>query len=137
MPGLVYPELGGTMIFARRSAYFEVGGFPTERDADEDWELLIQFVAKGYRLEVIPERLFWYREQAESRSRADNRFAREQRRVALFEKMLPLELRELAPLAYTKLTGASDQAGMKRTDRVQQTLARAAARRRAGERKRS
>jgi len=137
LPGLIYPELGGTMIFARRSAYFEIGGFPTERDADEDWELLLEFVAQGYSLEVIPERLFWYREQAQSRSRADNRFAREQRRVAIFEKMLPLELRDLAPLAYTKLAGAGDQSGMKRIDRVQQTLARAAVRRRAGKDNRS
>jgi glycosyltransferase involved in cell wall biosynthesis len=75
-PSLIYPEIGGAMIFVRKEAYFACGGFPLERDVDEDWELLLTLVLDGYDLDVVPEPLLWYRDQEHSRSRADNRFRR-------------------------------------------------------------
>ncbi len=126
--GLIYPELGGTMIFVRREAYMAVGGFPRERDVDEDWELLLALVAAGFELQAIPETLFWYREREASRSRADNRFARNLSRIRRFEKMLPSELRDLAALAYGQLGGASDESGLRRVDRVRAVLETAARR---------
>jgi glycosyltransferase involved in cell wall biosynthesis len=126
---LIYPELGGTVIFVRRDAYFASGGFPRERDADEDWELLLSLVAHGYELQVVPEILFWYRERDASRSRADNRFARNLSRIRKFERMLPPELRDLAALAYGRLGGASDEDAERRVERVRTVLERAAKRR--------
>jgi len=129
---LVYPELGGTMIFVRRDAYFASGGFPRERDVDEDWELLLSLVTHGYQLQVVPEILFWYRERDASRSRADNRFARNLSRIRKFERMLPPELRDLAALAYGRLGGASDEDAERRVERVRSVLERAAKRRGTG-----
>ena len=42
-------------ILLRRECYFAVGGFAPERDVDEDWELLLNVVAHGFDLQVIPE----------------------------------------------------------------------------------
>ena len=112
------------MILVKRDVYFSVGGFPTDRDADEDWELLVALVHGGWDLDVLPEPLFWYRDQARSRSRADNRFERMRSRVRLFERMLPLELRDLVSPALAELVGADDREGVRRLDRVRQVLGR-------------
>jgi glycosyltransferase involved in cell wall biosynthesis len=133
--GLIYPELGGTMIFVRREAYFACGGFPRERDVDEDWELLLALVVAGYELQVVPEVLYRYREREDSRSRADNRFARDLSRIRRFEAMLPLELRDLAALAYGRLGGASDESGLRRVERVRAVLGEAAKKRAAAVKK--
>ncbi len=121
-PGLIYPEFGGTVYLIRRECYAAIGGFSLERNVDEDWELLLRVVAAGFRLEVIPEQLVWYRKQAESRSRADNRFTRNASRVRIFEKMLPLELRDLASLAFVRLSHVADAGAQKRMERVIATL---------------
>lgn len=126
---LVYPELGGTVIFVRRDAYFACGGFPRDRNVDEDWEMLLALVESGYELQVIPEALFWYRERDVSRSRADNRFSRNLSRIRRYERMLPFELRDLAALAYGRLGGASDEDAERRVERVRTVLERAAKRR--------
>jgi len=123
-PSIIYPEVGGAMIFVRKEAYFACGGFPLERDVDEDWELLLTLVLDGYDLDVVPEPLLWYRDQEHSRSRADNRFRRTRSRIALFERMLPLELRDLASLALVRLAGAEDSEGLRRLERVRQVLDR-------------
>jgi glycosyltransferase involved in cell wall biosynthesis len=61
LSGLSSPFDGAnTMI--RRSAFLEVGGFPEECAVDhQEWELLTRLMLKGYRLEIVPEALFWYR----------------------------------------------------------------------------
>jgi GT2 family glycosyltransferase len=123
-PSLVAPEVGGAMILVRKDVYFACGGFPTDRDADEDWELLLTLVHRGYDLDVVPEPLFWYRDQEESRSRADNRFERLRSRLRLFEDMLPRELRDLASLALAELEGAGDREGVRRLERVRQVIDR-------------
>ena len=123
-PSLIFPEAGGAMILVDRDAYFAVGGFPSGRNVDEDWELMLTLVERGYDVDVLPEPLLWYRDQEESRSRADNRFERTLSRVRLFERMLPIELRDLAALALAKLAGAADSEGLRRLDRVRQVLDR-------------
>jgi glycosyltransferase involved in cell wall biosynthesis len=117
-PGLIYPEFGGTVYMLRRDCYFAVGGFPAERDVDEDWELMLKVVAHGFQLQVIPEALVWYRKQAESRSRADNRFKRNASRIRIYEKMLPIELRDLAALAFVRLSHVTDAGAQRRVERV-------------------
>jgi glycosyltransferase involved in cell wall biosynthesis len=121
-PGLLYPEFGGTLIFLKRQCYFDVGGFSLERDVDEDWELLLTIVAKGFDLRAIPEPLIFYRKQAVSRSRADNRFTRHRNRLRVYEKMLPRELRDLAALAFGRLSNVGDSGAQRRLDRLVKSL---------------
>ncbi len=120
--GIYGPEFGGTVYLVKRDCYFAVGGFPRSRDVDEDWEFLLNVVAGEHRLEVIPEGLVWYRVQDESRSRADNRFARNRSRVQIYERLLPPELRDFAALAFSRLSAGYDADSQKRLDRVRQTL---------------
>lgn len=121
-PSLISPEAGGAMLLIAKDVYFACGGFATARDVDEDWELLVTLIERGYDLEVVPRPLFWYRDQEVSRSRADNRFARTRSRVRLFERMLPRELRDFAALALAKLAGAADSESLRRLERVRQVL---------------
>jgi glycosyltransferase involved in cell wall biosynthesis len=123
-PSLIYPEIGGAMILVKKDVYFALGGFPRDRDVDEDWEFLLRIVYEGYDLDVVPEPLFWYRDQEQSRSRADNRFRRTRSRVRAFERMLPPELRDLASLALVRLAGAEDSESLRRLERVRQVLDR-------------
>jgi glycosyltransferase involved in cell wall biosynthesis len=52
----------GANTMIRRSAFIELGGFPEECAVDhQEWELLTRLMLKGYRLEIVPEALFWYR----------------------------------------------------------------------------
>jgi O-antigen biosynthesis protein len=122
MPGLIYPEFGGTLYMLKRDCYFAIGGFSTERDVDEDWELLLKVVMRGFRLQMIPEALLWYRFQETSRSHQDNRFKRNQSRIGLYEKLVPPELRDLVSLAYVRLARAPDPGSQKSLDRVLMVL---------------
>ena len=121
-PSLIFPEVGGAMVLVKREVYFACGGFAADRDVDEDWELLVTLIQRGYDLDVVPIPLFWYRDQEISRSRADNRFARTRSRIRLYERMLPPALRDLAALALTKLAGAADSESLRRLERVRQVL---------------
>ena len=76
--------------------------------------------------------LFAGREANEGRSRTDNRFLRARSRIRLFERMLPVDLRDLVQPAFAQLAGAGDAAGLRRTDRVREALERAAERRAKG-----
>ncbi len=120
--GLIYPQLGGTIYMITREAFKRTGGFREERDVDEDWEFLIEVVRSDLDLQVIPEPLLWYREQTQSRSRVDNRVVRAQSRIRLFEKMLPVELRDLVGLAHAYLFSAVD--AQPRLERVREVLAK-------------
>ena len=106
----------------RRECYFGAGGFAPERDVDEDWELLLQVVAHGFDLQVIPEPLVWYRKHPESRSRADNRFVRNRSRLRIYEKMLPFDLRDLAALAFMRMSHVADAGTQRRLERTMATL---------------
>ena len=53
---------GDTNSLVRREVFLAVGGYHEEWGVGhEDWEFLAKAVLKGYRLEVVPEPLAWYR----------------------------------------------------------------------------
>ena len=53
---------GDASALIRTSVFRELGGFTEERGiGHEDWELWAKAVLRGYRLEVVPEALYWYR----------------------------------------------------------------------------
>jgi glycosyltransferase involved in cell wall biosynthesis len=55
----------------RREALDAVGGYDGDRfaDGDEDWDLWISLVERGFRGTIVPEVLFHYRQRADSRRR--------------------------------------------------------------------
>jgi glycosyltransferase involved in cell wall biosynthesis len=62
--GLVNPcAFGGSMFMVRRSAFEAIGGFTERRGAGhEDWELYVRLALAGYRVDVVPDLLQFYRQ---------------------------------------------------------------------------
>jgi len=57
-----YNTFGDANAIIRRTAFQNVGGYTEEYGVThEDWELFSRLTLKGYRVEVVPEALFWYR----------------------------------------------------------------------------
>ena len=71
----------------RREAVDAVGGYDEHMAAqgDEDWDLWISLVEKGFRGTIIPEVLFYYRRRAGSMSTFS---MRGERRLRLWENLL-------------------------------------------------
>jgi glycosyltransferase involved in cell wall biosynthesis len=62
--GLVDPSaFGGSMFIIRRSVFEKMGGFRELRGAgNEDWEFYVRLALAGYRIDVLPEFLQFYRQ---------------------------------------------------------------------------
>jgi GT2 family glycosyltransferase/glycosyltransferase involved in cell wall biosynthesis len=62
--GIVNPAaFGGSMFMVRRSAFEAIGGFTEMRGAGhEDWELYVRLTLAGYKVDVLPELLQFYRQ---------------------------------------------------------------------------
>ena len=61
---------GDSNALVRRRALIELGGYTEDRGVGhEDWEVYSKFALRGYRIEVIPEALFFYRTAPGSMSR--------------------------------------------------------------------
>ena len=61
--GLLNPAaFGGSMFIIRRSVFEEMGGFREVRDAGhEDWEFYVRLALAGFRIDILPELLQYYR----------------------------------------------------------------------------
>jgi O-antigen biosynthesis protein len=78
--GSIENVYGDTTSIYRPAALNAVGGYETDRDTGlEDWELFIKLVNAGYRVDVLPEYLFYYRHRGESRMRTTNSYRNRQR----------------------------------------------------------
>jgi GT2 family glycosyltransferase len=65
------PAFGGSMFIIRRSVFEEIGGFRELRDAGhEDWEFYVRLALAGYRVDILPELLQYYRQVEDGLSRA-------------------------------------------------------------------
>jgi GT2 family glycosyltransferase len=62
--GLLNPAaFGGSMFIIRRSVFEEMGGFRELRDAGrEDWEFYVRLALAGFRIDILPELLHYYRQ---------------------------------------------------------------------------
>lgn len=61
---------GDANFIIRKEVFQAVGGFRhVPQTASEDWEFLAELSLKGYRLDVVPLPLFYYREHGESNMR--------------------------------------------------------------------
>lgn len=62
--------LGSGVILIRRSVFEAVGGYQELCSAGhEDWALQVKLAATGYRTDVVPEYLYYYRQTGDSLSR--------------------------------------------------------------------
>jgi glycosyltransferase involved in cell wall biosynthesis len=74
----------GNALF-RTDHFRAVGGYETDRDTSwEDWEAFVKLVNSGYRVDVVPDHLFYYRHLESGFSRATNSYANHQRVLRQF-----------------------------------------------------
>jgi glycosyltransferase involved in cell wall biosynthesis len=72
---------GDANAIFRTASFRAVGGYETDRDtSNEDWEAFVKLAGAGYRLDVVPEHLFYYRHLDSGFSRVTNAY-RNHRRV--------------------------------------------------------
>jgi GT2 family glycosyltransferase/glycosyltransferase involved in cell wall biosynthesis len=62
--GLLNPSaFGGSMFMVRRSVFEAIGGFRELRGAGhEDWEIYVRIALAGYKIDILPEFLHFYRQ---------------------------------------------------------------------------
>lgn len=59
--GLLENVFGDANFLVKKSVFDDLNGFVESRHGCEDWEFLARLTLSGYKLDVIPEPLFWYR----------------------------------------------------------------------------
>jgi GT2 family glycosyltransferase/glycosyltransferase involved in cell wall biosynthesis len=93
--GLVDPSaFGGSMFIVRRTAFAAINGFRELRGAGhEDWELYVRLTLAGYKVDVLPEMLQFYRQVEGSLARTLPSEASRRRLIDAYEAALqPLGL---------------------------------------------
>jgi glycosyltransferase involved in cell wall biosynthesis len=65
--GVFNNRFGDANMFVSRTAFLELEGFSTDFGIGfEDWEFLARASLRGFRIDVVPEALFWKRERPNS-----------------------------------------------------------------------
>ncbi|HEY1797278.1 MAG TPA: glycosyltransferase [Stellaceae bacterium] len=69
--GLLLNGYGDLNCFVRRDRFLEVGGFVVDGcfNHAEDWRFFAKAQARGFKIGVVPEALFWYRTESEGYGR--------------------------------------------------------------------
>jgi hypothetical protein len=78
--GMMENVFGDANAIIRKTAFEGIKGFRTDRSTSyEDWEFFALLALNGYKLDVIPEQLFYYRHQGEGFSRVTSMVQNQQR----------------------------------------------------------
>ena len=88
--GLLDPIVFGLpMILIRRSVFEALGGYRELRGvAHEDWELQVRLLLAGYRSDVVPECLLYFRRLADGLANTSEDYPAKQRLVDAYEERL-------------------------------------------------
>jgi O-antigen biosynthesis protein len=88
--GTFYNCLGDTNAIVRRDTFFALGGFTEEFGHNhEDKELFTRAVLRGNRLEVIPEALYWYREDPKGINLSSDPYLNNMHGLRPYREVLP------------------------------------------------
>lgn len=100
--GIFLNPFGDANSIIRRSVFEEVGGFSTYRYLSyEDAEFFAKLSLGGYKLDVIPEYLFYYRVTPGGFSRVTSKFRNEMRVLRRYQEVLnEVGMSELPPTLY-------------------------------------
>ncbi len=88
--GLLDPSsFGGSMFIIRRSVFNAIGGFTEMRGAGhEDWELYVRLTLAGYKVDVLPDLLQFYRQVEGSLARTLPSEASKRRLLNAYEEKM-------------------------------------------------
>jgi glycosyltransferase involved in cell wall biosynthesis len=79
---------GDANALYRTKAFRAVGGYETDRDTSwEDWEAFVKLVNAGWRIDVVPEYLFYYRHLESGFSRTTSGYANHKRVLRQFTRL--------------------------------------------------
>jgi O-antigen biosynthesis protein len=99
-PSMFTNRLGDTNFFIRRTVFHSVGGFTEDRGiSNEDWEFLAKAALNGFRLEVVPQALVWYRLHESSFLRTTSEYDNMMRSLRPYLEAVPASLRDLLRVA--------------------------------------
>jgi glycosyltransferase involved in cell wall biosynthesis len=85
--------LGDATMIIKRAVFESIGGFPTRRAAWEDHEFLLNLCFSGFKLETLPESVFFYRQSPEGRNQRANEF---HNYMSLFDRLPTAKSADLA-----------------------------------------
>jgi glycosyltransferase involved in cell wall biosynthesis len=98
--GTFYNCLGDTNAIIRRDSFFALGGFTEDFGHNhEDKELFTRAVLRGYHLEVIPEALYWYRENPQGINLSSDPYLNHMRGLRPYREVLPPSMEHLLNFA--------------------------------------
>jgi len=98
--GTFYNCLGDTNANVRRDSFFALGGFAEDFGHNhEAKELFTRAVLRGYRLEVIPEALYWYRENPQGFNLSSDPYLNQIRGLRPYREVLPPSMEHLLNFA--------------------------------------
>lgn len=99
--GMFRNSFGDANALVRREVFLALGGFTEDYGiGHEDWEFFARAVLKGYRLQVVPEPLFWYRVAANSMVRTTPRYENTMRPLRPYLEVAPPIMRDLILFAH-------------------------------------
>lgn len=94
--GLFRNGFGDANALVRREVFHAVGGFTEDYGVGhEDWEFFARAVLKGYRLQVVPETLFWYRMADDSMVNTTPKYENLMRPLRPYLETVPAVMRDL------------------------------------------
>jgi len=116
---------GDANCLVRKSAFLAIGGFSEDYGiGHEDYEFFARAVLKGFRLEVVPEALFWYRVSEGSMLRSTQSHSNYMRSLRPYMDAVPDQLRDL--VVYAQGLAHRTEAGTGVAPETQETLCRLA-----------
>ena len=96
MVGVFRNCFGDANALVRKRAFHSVGGFTEDHGVGhEDWEFFARAVLMGFRLEVVPEALFWYRDNGDGMLHSTARFRNYMRSLRPYVDTMARPLRDL------------------------------------------
>ena len=98
---------GDSNLIIKKKVFDEIGGFPSERKIYDDWVLQMRLSLSGYKVDVIPEKLFYYRESKEGLSRNINKTISHKNVLKYYYEFIPDYQRQLFETLVVPMTNNS------------------------------
>lgn len=107
--GLFDNVFGAYSAMVNRDSFWKIGGFSEDKESTfEDYEFFARSVLEGFRLEMVPEALMWYRQNPDKHlMRSTDRVQNRMRAIRPYLQKIPPELQKAVLFAYgnVKKTG--------------------------------
>ncbi len=88
---------GDANFIIKKTAYHAAGGYHDEKRPSswEDYELLMRLALNGFKLDVIPQQLFWYRATPEGNSRNTDQYINRNIVLKTFYQSCPAHIQKM------------------------------------------